>query len=216
MDGGYDIGYKACPCFWGSNPGSLVQTLETLVPTFSGMSVLDAGCGEGKNAIFLASKGAKVTAYDISELAIRNAKAIASQADSATVSFTVGDIRNIEIAPTSYDVILAYGLMHCLPGASEIRSLCRALQEATRAGGYMLLCAFNDRCQDLSAHPGFHPTLLPHAAYMEMFNSWELVEASDQDLHETHPHNNIPHTHSMTRILAKRKYQARQQVVANV
>ena len=216
MDGGYDIGYKACPCFWGSNPGSLVQRLATLVPTFSGMSVLDAGCGEGKNAIFLGSKGATVAAYDISEFAIRNAQSIASHANLTTVSFFVGDVRDVDITPTSYDVVLAYGLMHCLPDVPEIRSLCRTLQDATRHGGYMLLCAFNDRYQDLSAHPGFHPTLLPNSEYVEMFKGWELFEASDQDLHEIHPHNNIPHTHSMTRILGRKTPHISKQAVPNV
>ena len=58
IDGGYDSGYRACPCFWGSDPGSLVSRLATIVPSFTGLQVLDAGCGEGKNAIFLAGKGA--------------------------------------------------------------------------------------------------------------------------------------------------------------
>ena len=76
----------------------------------------------------------------------------------------------LSIRALSFDVVIAYGLMHCLPDEREVRSLCALLQEATKESGYLILCAFNDRFQDLSAHPGFTPTLLPHATYLDMFS----------------------------------------------
>ena len=69
MNGGYDAGYIACPCFWGRSPGSLVRLLDKYIVDFSGMEVLDAGCGEGKNAAFLSQRGARVRAIDVSEAA---------------------------------------------------------------------------------------------------------------------------------------------------
>lgn len=204
MNGGYDEGYLSCPCFWGATPGSLVLTLEKLVPSFTGLRVLDAGCGEGKNAIFFASKGAIVDAYDISDIAISHAEAVRVESKAENVSFKASDVRSVELGGSLFDIVIAYGLMHCLPSEGEIHSLCRYLQNTLKPGGYMVLCAFNDRFQDLSAHPGFHPTILPHAAYIDLFRGWELVEAHDRDLNETHPNNNIPHTHSMTRIIARK------------
>jgi hypothetical protein len=32
IDGGYDSGYSVCPCFWGSEPGSLVARLPGVLP----------------------------------------------------------------------------------------------------------------------------------------------------------------------------------------
>jgi hypothetical protein len=66
------------------------------------------------------------------------------------------------------------------------------------------MCAFNSRSQDLRAHPGFRPTLLDHASYERAFCGWNLIESSDRDLVERHPHNDIEHSHSLTRILAQR------------
>jgi len=74
LDGGYDEGYRACPCFWGDKPGSLVAQL-LIEQNFAGKFVLDLGCGEGKNAAAFARAGASVTAIDCSELAISNGKA---------------------------------------------------------------------------------------------------------------------------------------------
>jgi 2-polyprenyl-3-methyl-5-hydroxy-6-metoxy-1,4-benzoquinol methylase len=203
-DGGYDAGYRACPCFWGSEPGSLITRLATVIPSFVGLRVLDAGCGEGKNALFLANKGAIIEAYDISVLAIQHAEKIKSRLEAKNVSFSAGDIRGASLPTSSFDIVIAYGLMHCLPDESEIRSLCKLLQNTVKAGGHVVLCAFNNRFQDLSAHPGFSPTLLPHAAYLGMFAGWAMIEVSDEDLHEIHPNNYIPHTHSMTRLLARK------------
>ena len=43
--------------------------------------------------------------------------------------------------------------------------------------------------------------LLPHHAYKQMYSDWRILVSSDTDLHETHPHNQILHTHSMTRLI---------------
>ncbi len=48
MSGGYDDGYRECPCFWGDEPGSLVRVLCDHIGPVRGFAVLDAGCGEGK------------------------------------------------------------------------------------------------------------------------------------------------------------------------
>ena len=98
IDGGYDSGYRACPCFWGSDPGSLVARLAEIIPSFEGFQVLDAGCGEGKNAFFLAAKGAVVQAYDISQLAVQHAEDLRSRHQAENLSFQAQDIRTIDLA----------------------------------------------------------------------------------------------------------------------
>lgn len=204
MDGGYDDGYTKCPCFWGSEPGSLVKEISLVHKNWSGKRILDVGCGEGKNAIFLASQGAYVEAYDVSDLAIEHAKRAASSGPHGSVTFEVRDAREIKANPETFDGVIAYGFFHCLASPEEIRRSCVNLKALVARGGGFVLCAFNDRSQDLSAHPGFFPTLLPHLSYLELFADWEIILSSDRDLHETHPHNGIPHVHSMTRILARR------------
>ena len=76
IDGGYDQGYLSCDCFWGEKPGKLVNELMLRIPDFSGMKILDVGCGEGKNAYALSSLGAEVTAIDCSEPALANGQKI--------------------------------------------------------------------------------------------------------------------------------------------
>lgn len=45
----------------------------------SGSTVLDVGMGEGRNAVFMAQKGYKVTGIDISSVAVKKARALAHE-----------------------------------------------------------------------------------------------------------------------------------------
>lgn len=202
MNGGYDDGYSGCPCFWGSDPGSLVKLLCSHLGSLEGLRILDAGCGEGKNAVFLAQKGACVDAVDISELAIHNGRK--HWPDVTGVNWRIADIQSVEFADQQYDIVIAYGLLHCMPSEHHIRQILSRLQSATRTGGYNVICAFNSRSQDLRAHPEFKPVLLSHSDYSLSYRGWRLISDSDADLTEQHPHNRIVHKHSLTRILAQR------------
>ena len=167
------------------------------------MRILDAGCGEGKNAVYLAGFSALVRAIDVSSLAIRNARA--AWGDPQNITWEVVDIRAVSLQPQAYDVIVAYGLFHCLPSVADVRSTARRLQEATAPGGYNVICAFNNRQQDLSrAHPTLRPTLLTHDDYQRLYSGWAEIVASDSDLHESHPDRNVPHVHSLTRLLVQK------------
>ena len=200
VNGGYDSGYEACPCFWGRTPGSLIGWIEEEISCWDHLRVLDLGCGEGKNAMHLARLGARVRAVDISSRAISNA--LTAWQDKDLVLWEVADVRGLEFPHDEYDVVLLYGLLHCFSSPQEINAILTRVKAATRAGGYHVVCAFNSRHQDLSAHPGFSPILLSHAFYLGLYNDWTTVYSTDQDLCEKHPHNGILHIHSMTRLVS--------------
>lgn len=198
----YDAGYARCECFWGREPGSLVGELVRRVGSVVGWRVLDVGCGEGKNADHLRRLGAaEVVALDASALALRNAERAFPKSD---VRWWHADVRTATLESGAYDLVIAYGLLHCLADLEEVRRVVSSLRDATRPQGRNIVCAFNDRFQDLSAHPGFQPCLLPHATYAALYADWNFEVLSDTDLHEVHPHNGIEHVHSMTRLIARR------------
>jgi 2-polyprenyl-3-methyl-5-hydroxy-6-metoxy-1,4-benzoquinol methylase len=178
--------------------------MELLPPNMQGMRVLDLGCGEGKNAEYLAARGAKVVAVDLSDAALANARAAYP---SSSVAYYLDDIRTTQhlLRGGPYDIVIMYGVLHCMASLEEAADLVRRVKSRTSPGGYNVVCAFNARHQDLSAHPGFSPLLLQHEVYLQLYQDWELHEVSDRDLFETHPHNGIPHTHSMTRFLSQKR-----------
>jgi tellurite methyltransferase len=203
MTGGYDDGYIKCPCFWGRQPGRLVRELVSVVGSFDGRHILDAGCGEGKNAVYLAQLGATVRAIDVSPHALSNAQQAWSNVEKHC-SFELSDIQTVELPNSFYDVIVAYGLLHCLADETAIANTIRRFQKCTKSGGYNIIVTFNGRRQDLRAHPELRPCFLKHEIYIDMYRGWTMLSASDEDLEETHPNNNITHVHSMTRLLLKK------------
>src|SRR4029077_14149287 len=122
-----------------------------------------------KNAAFLSQRGARVRAIDISEAAIRNGKV--AFGNGIGIEWTQGDIRAIELEK-KYAVVIAYGLLHCLPSDADIGKMICKFQNATILGGYNMLCALNDRRQDMSAHPDLNPTLIPHQRFLDLYDGW--------------------------------------------
>lgn len=201
-EGGYDKGYTKCDCFWGREPGSLIKKLIDFVGDISQWEVLDAGSGEGKNTAYLLSLGANVTAIDVSSHAIHNAKTC--WPEIPTHIWKAQDIRSFDISAKNFDLIVAYGLLHCLNDIDEIIDVVKKFQKSTKSLGFNVICAFNNRHQELQAHEDFNPVLLTHDQYLDMYKDWKLLISTDSDLTESHPHNNIQHTHSLTRIIAQK------------
>jgi 2-polyprenyl-3-methyl-5-hydroxy-6-metoxy-1,4-benzoquinol methylase len=203
FDGGYDEGYSLVSNFWGTQPAALVvKCAELLKNTMPKKEIccLDLGCGTGKNSIYLNSQGFKVDAVDVSYFAIKEAKTMCKN-----VNWMVCDIRKISSPNNAYDAVIMTGSLHCLASADEIRQVVSNAQAVTTQYGYHVLSAFNSGLQDLSGHAqSFSPTLLTHEEYVDMYKGWNIISSSNLVQEDIHPHNRIPHSHSITRILAQK------------
>ena len=200
--GGYDDGYANCPCFWGKEAGSLVRQFLASTADVSSFRVLDLGCGEGKNAAAFADRGASITAVDCSERALVNGK---SAFKHDNIEWVQSDAIEFLNESGLFDVVIMYGLPHCMESTSTIQKLIKLSQDRTKKGGKHILAAFNDGPHDLSAHPDFKPTLASHDFYLRCYSAYEIESHTSSLLHETHPHNNIPHFHSVTRLIASKR-----------
>src|SRR5262249_48644344 len=138
--GGYDEGYVSCDCFWGTSPGSLVKAFLEGNPSVRGHRVLDLGCGEGKNAAAFARSGANVVAVDCSVRALENGQ---KAFPNIGIDWQLADARSYLATNESFDVVVIYGLLHCLP-VSDISSVIQLALKRTNVGGYHIVAAFND------------------------------------------------------------------------
>jgi hypothetical protein len=137
-------------------------------------------------------------------LALDNARRAWGREVSQMCTWEQRDIREMPIPASQYDIIVAYGLLHCFGSWRSIAETIKKFQTGTKIGGYNIIVAFNSRKQDLRAHPKLRPCLVDHRAYVNSYSEWQLVYASDTDLKESHPDTNIIHTHSLTRMLARK------------
>jgi SAM-dependent methyltransferase len=138
------------------NPSALV--LETTANLPSG-AALDAGMGNGRNAIYLARKGWKVTGVDLSEAAVRHAR---EQASQLRVEFDarVGDVEKMELPRASYDLIL------CLYTEPLAVRAARKFIDALKPGGLLLVEGRHIEALTLASAAytvtGFHDNQLLH------------------------------------------------------
>ncbi len=90
---------------FGKKPAKFLKSNAPLIPRRS--KVLDLGMGEGRNAVYLATKGHKVVGIDISSVAIEKANALAKEF-STEIKTVVASLDRYEFRDNSFDVILSF------------------------------------------------------------------------------------------------------------
>jgi SAM-dependent methyltransferase len=130
---------------WSGRPnGRLVAEVGALTPG----RVLDVGCGEGADAIWLARRGWTVTAIDISDVAVGRARQAAELARRLAVDWVRGDALQTTFPAGSFDLVsMQYPALPKAAGDAAVRTLLGAV----RPGG-LLLAVYHDLDDDHREH----------------------------------------------------------------
>jgi cyclopropane fatty-acyl-phospholipid synthase-like methyltransferase len=104
--------------------------------------VLDAGCGTGETALYLASLGHKVTGIDFLEEPIRRAKEKAN-ARGVTVDFLVKDATKLTEWDARFATVVDCGLFHVFSDDDRNRYL-QGLKHVSNPGAVLFLMCFSD------------------------------------------------------------------------
>ncbi len=97
--------------------------------------VLEIGCGTGTTALTLAPHVAELTATDVSPKMLDIARQKARDANITNVEFRVATVDDPSLTPGSYDVVMAFNLLHLL---EEIPRAVRRAAELLKPGGLLL------------------------------------------------------------------------------
>jgi SAM-dependent methyltransferase len=138
----WDERYRSDPNPWGLEPNRFVRLqCERLAVG----QALDLACGEGRNALWLAQLGWRVTAVDFSAVAIGRAKErTARQFPSLgrRMVWRVEDVTRLQLKPGTIDLALASYVQ--LPPAERDAMLVAAAQ-ALRPEGHLVVVAHDKR-----------------------------------------------------------------------
>jgi len=118
-----------------------------LVTEVTGLPIgtaLDAGCGRGADALWLARQGWRVTAVDVSPTAIGNARDLAAGHD---ISWVVADLTRWE-PPERYDLVVSQYVHPTVPFGEFVARLA----ESVAPGGTLLVVGHDHADEHSAAH----------------------------------------------------------------
>lgn len=181
--------------------------------------VLDIGCGDGRDAVFLARKGFDVTAIDVRQKAIDTAQKLA-KTNGVIVHFLLKDVREYDFPKNHYQAIIALNSLFFL-GKKDFYAAIDNIKKFLISGGIAIISSFtvNDSMFDkirmeneevgereFKNSGGHYWYFLDHDELLRLFDGFEILfhkETLTQD--PGHPGLPEPHTHAIERIVAKKK-----------
>jgi SAM-dependent methyltransferase len=143
-----------------------------------GGSILDAGCGSGRDSLYFLEHGYKVEAFDISAAMVEHARAL--------TGLTVRKLSFMELDYTSaFDGIWACASLLHVPRV-ELGFVFGLLHRALKPQG-LLYCSFKDREEDFSTDERSFTCFTEQGflAFLSELSLFELVQLShSQDIRE--------------------------------
>jgi SAM-dependent methyltransferase len=178
----WDASYHHGPAPW--DVGHPQPAIVRLVSKggFAG-TVLDAGCGTGEHALYLASLGLSVLGVDVAETALAIARAKAADR-GIKVEFAAADAFELERLGRKFDTVLDSGLFHTFD-RDERPIYVASLASVTENDGTLYVLCFSDDGPETGPHPISQNEL---RAAFNPSNGWNIV-AIQPDRVETTFHN---------------------------
>jgi SAM-dependent methyltransferase len=163
----------------GPRPTAPNRTLTEVAAPLPIGSALDAGCGEGADAIWLAEHGWAVTAVDFVDSALRSGRERAGQSGAEVagrIDWRQADLGEWAPPAQSFDLVSA----HYVHGIAKRHRLFGRLATAVRPGGTLLIVGHHPANVDVVA-----PTMpgavffTAHDLVAVLDEEWELVTVDD-------------------------------------
>lgn len=160
--------------------------------------ILDMGCGDGRNAIYLAKKGFLVDAFDISKNGIEKLKTIALE-NKININVWLDNILEFQYKKR-YDFIISHGVFHFLKRA-EWKNAISKMKKNTKIGGVNVIVVFTDLISPPDDLSPFLKGLFKDSEIKDLYSDWD-IEMFKSYIFEDEHSNGIKHKHAANKIVA--------------
>jgi SAM-dependent methyltransferase len=102
-----------------------------------GMTVFDAGCGGGRNLVFLLREGYEVSGVDANPEAIRSVRGLAARLapELPGANFRAEAVESSSFPERSFDVVLSSAVLHFARGEAHFRAMLQGSWRHLKPGG---------------------------------------------------------------------------------
>ena len=172
---------------FGTAPNRFLASQAELIQP--GMRALAVADGEGRNSVWLAERGARVHAVDVSPLALAKAQKLA-QTRGVTIQFEQADLLNWRWPEAEYDLIAAIFIQFASP--TQRMPMIAGIRRALKPGGILILQGYTPKqIEFATGGPGSAENMYTEALLREWFGDWQirhLREHEDFISEGTHHH----------------------------
>lgn len=182
----WDGRFDTAEYIFGREPNVFLAREAHRIPACS--DVLDVACGEGRNAVWLARQGHRVSGLDISPVALTKARTLAAT-HGVSPTLRACDLRDWVWEPESFDAIVCIFIQFAAP--AERQRLFGGFRTALRPGGLVLLQGYTPRQLEYrTGGPGDIAHLYTADLLREAFSGFDLLrlEEYEADLAEGSKH----------------------------
>lgn len=196
----YEKWYAGADYYWGTEPGAFLDELIRLCPPAPHKKVLDIGCGEGKDAVYMAEQGYAVTAFDLTENGIRKTLALARQ-KHVTVNAYPDDINTFTVNE-QFDIVYSTGTVQYLFDENK-KAFFEKLSRITKTGGIVYINVFVEK-PFLGIPPDWdkEEKMWRTGELFTFFADWKIERIDEVIFEDTS--GGKPHFHCMDTIICRK------------
>jgi SAM-dependent methyltransferase len=179
--------YEAPGLLFGAAPNATLAAHERLFGP--GDHVLCVADGEGRNSTWLAARGCRVTAFDVSGVALDKARRLAGER-GVEVDYRLASLDDWVWAPDAFDAVVAVFVQFAAP--AQRAAMFRGFARTLRLRGLLLLVGYGPRqLQYRTGGPGKLEHLYTEEMLRDAFAGWsiERLVREDRVLHEGAGHD---------------------------
>ena len=184
---------------FGMKPNATILEFEHLYK--KSWSVIDIGCGEGQNALYLPSKGfSNVDAFDLSENAIAKVRHLAEK-DGIKINAWVQDLRKFSFKK-QYDLVISFGTLHFVE-KTDWKYLLKNAKDNTNIGGIHIIQLFTNVLPASPDIAAFAIGLADDEEIKSVYDDWNILQFKSYTFEDEHP--GVPkHFHASNKIVVQR------------
>ena len=184
---------------FSAEPNATIKEFEHLLSR--GSQIIDIGCGEGQNAIYLARQGyGNVDAFDISEHGIAKLQKRCRRENIQLNAF-VANLTTYQFEK-NYDLIMSFGTLHFVQ-KSDWKTLINRAKAHTNIGGIHIMQIFTDVVPASKDIAPFAVGLAKDKEIKELYDDWEVLQFKSYVFEDEHP--GVPkHLHASNKVVARK------------
>ncbi|TCS96983.1 methyltransferase domain-containing protein [Hazenella coriacea] len=197
----YEKNYRQASFYWGKEPNQLAKRFVEVAGNINGKTLIDLGCGEGRDSIYFAKQGGSVTGMDLAHTGLVKAERWAKE-ESLSISTIQADIQSFRLEHP-VDFIYSAGTLQYLP-PHQRQNLFSHYKINTHLGGIHSFLVF-------IVKPWISPPpdatndeyLYRSGELLQYYWDWNILYCNEY-IFECHS-SGVPHDHAVQEMIARKE-----------